>query len=87
MTVPSTAQVVVIGGLMQELSQDELSSTPLLGDLPLIGHMFRQTRKVSSKTELVILLRPVVVENNRAWTGQLQQAQQRFRDVRHMELP
>ena len=80
-------QVVVIGGLMQELSQDDLSSTPFLGDLPLIGYMFRHTRKVSSKTELVILLRPVVVESQRAWSTQLQQAQQRFQDVRHMNLP
>jgi MSHA biogenesis protein MshL len=80
-------QVVVIGGLMQDLVQDDLSSTPFLGDLPVLGHMFRQTRKVSTKTELVILLRPVVVVNNQVWTNQLNQAQQRFDDVRHMELP
>lgn len=80
-------QVVVIGGLMQDLIQDELSSTPFLGDLPLLGHMFRQTRKVATKTELVILLRPVIVTNNQAWTNQLNQAQQRFDDVRHAELP
>ena len=80
-------QVVVIGGLMQDLVQDDLSSTPFLGDLPVLGHMFRQTRKVSTKTELVILLRPVLVVNNQAWTNQLDQAQQRFDDVRHMELP
>ncbi len=80
-------QVVVIGGLMQDLTQDELSATPLLGDLPLVGHLFRQTRKVSNKTELVILLRPVVVDSERAWSTQLEQTQQRFRDVRHMDLP
>jgi MSHA biogenesis protein MshL len=80
-------QVVVIGGLMQDLVQDDLSSTPLLGDLPLVGHMFRQTRKVSTKTELVILLRPVVVTGGQAWTQQLEHAQQRFDDVRHMEMP
>ena len=80
-------QVVVIGGLMQDLVQDDLSSTPFLGDLPLVGHMFRQTRKVSTKTELVILLRPVLVSNSQVWTKQLNQAQQRFDGVRHMELP
>jgi MSHA biogenesis protein MshL len=80
-------QVVVIGGLMQDLVQDDLSSTPFLGDLPVLGHMFRQTRKVSTKTELVILLRPVLAVNNQAWTNQLDQARQRFDDVRHMELP
>ncbi|MGD8842528.1 MAG: pilus (MSHA type) biogenesis protein MshL, partial [Gammaproteobacteria bacterium] len=80
-------QVVVIGGLMQDLVQDDLSSTPLLGDLPLLGHMFRQKRKVSTKTELVILLRPIVVTGSQAWTQQLDQVQQRFDDVRHMETP
>jgi MSHA biogenesis protein MshL len=80
-------QVVVIGGLMQDLTQDDLSSTPFLGDLPVVGHMFRQTRKVSTKTELVILLRPMVVNGNQAWAQQLNQAQQRFGEARHMELP
>jgi MSHA biogenesis protein MshL len=80
-------QVVVIGGLMQDLIQDDLSSTPVLGDLPVLGHMFRQNRKVSTKTELVILLRPVVVADNREWARQIRGAQQRFDDVRHMELP
>jgi len=80
-------QVVVIGGLMQDLIQDDLSSTPVLGDLPVLGHMFRQNRKVSTKTELVILLRPVVVSDNREWARQIRGAQQRFDDVRHMDLP
>jgi len=80
-------QVVVIGGLMQDLIQDDLSSTPFLGDLPVVGHMFRQTRKVSTKTELVILLRPMVVNGNQAWAQQLNRVQQRFGEARHMELP
>jgi MSHA biogenesis protein MshL len=83
----SNGQVVVIGGLMQDLIQDAVSSTPFLGDLPMLGHMFRQTRKVSSKTELVILLRPYVVENNRAWARELNQATQRFDEIRHRDLP
>ena len=80
-------QVVVIGGLMQDLTQDDLSATPFLGDLPVVGHMFRQTRKVSTKTELVILLRPMVVTGNQTWTQQLNRVQQRFGEARHMELP
>ncbi len=83
----SNGQVVVIGGLMQDLVRDNLSSTPFLGDLPMLGHMFRQTRKVSTKTELVILLRPFVVDNNRAWARQIDQATQRFDGIRHRDLP
>jgi MSHA biogenesis protein MshL len=80
-------QVVVIGGLMQELVRDDVASTPFLGDMPVIGNMFRHTRKMSTKTELVILLRPVVVNSNRVWQQQVQQATQRFRAIQHPDYP
>jgi len=81
------AQVIVIGGLMQELVTDDVASTPFLGDLPVLGYMFRHTRKVSKKTELVILLRPMIVDNSRAWANQIQQTSQQFRDLRHQDYP
>jgi MSHA biogenesis protein MshL len=56
-----SGQVVVIGGLMQNSSTDESGSVPFLGDLPLAGHLFRQRVSGNTKSELVILLRPVVV--------------------------
>jgi len=81
------SQVIVIGGLMQELVTDDVASTPFFGDLPVLGHMFRHTRQVSTKTELVILLRPVIVDNGRAWNNQIQQTSQQFRDLRHQDYP
>ena len=81
------SQVIVIGGLMQELVTDDVASTPFFGDLPLVGYMFRHTRKVSKKTELVILLRPMIVDNRRAWSNQIQQTSQQFRDLRHQDYP
>lgn len=83
----TNGQVVVIGGLMQDLIQDNLSSTPFLGDLPVLGHMFRQTRKVSVKTELVILLRPFVVDSNQVWAREIDRASTGFDNVRHLDLP
>ena len=64
-------QVVVIGGLMQTITDDEVSSVPVLGELPLVGGLFRHTRQVTRKSELVILLRPVIVADNQAWTESL----------------
>jgi MSHA biogenesis protein MshL len=81
------AQVVVIGGLMQDLVRDSVASTPFLGDLPVLGHMFRHTRKVSTKTELVILLRPVLVSNNRAWAQEIGDATRRFNGIQHPDWP
>ncbi|MDT8386972.1 MAG: pilus (MSHA type) biogenesis protein MshL [Thiogranum sp.] len=80
-------QVVVIGGLMQDLVRDKSASTPFLGDIPVFGHMFRHTRKVSSKTELVILLRPVLVESNQVWSDEIGRARERFDMVQHPDWP
>lgn len=64
----ANGQVVVIGGLMQNATQDEVASVPLLGDIPLLGGLFRHTRQTSRKSELVILLKPTVVDaNGRVW--------------------
>lgn len=68
-------QVVVIGGLMQNTTQDEQSSVPVLGDIPLIGGLFRHTKKTSRKSELVILLKPTVVDaNGDVWQQELQRS-------------
>ena len=80
-------QVVVIGGLMQELVRNDVASTPFLGDMPVIGNMFRHTRKTSTKNELVILLRPVVVGSNRTWEREVRQTTQRFRSIQHPDYP
>ncbi|MGI9285362.1 MAG: pilus (MSHA type) biogenesis protein MshL [Pseudomonadales bacterium] len=56
-------QVVVIGGLMQNSSKDTNAAAPGFGRLPLLGHLFTQKRHFSKKSELVILLKPIVVDN------------------------
>lgn len=74
-------QIVVIGGLMQETVRDERAATPGLGDLPGVGGLFRHTRRSKVKTELVILLRPQVVEGTAGWDGALGQASPRIRQL------
>jgi MSHA biogenesis protein MshL len=56
-------QVVVIGGLMQNNMIETVVATPWLGHIPFIGAAFRRTQQTSAKSELVILLRPIVVTN------------------------
>jgi MSHA biogenesis protein MshL len=55
-----SGQIVVIGGLIQNTSEDNNSAVPFFSEIPLIGEMFKQRRFNSKKSELVILLRPVV---------------------------
>ncbi len=60
-------QVVVIGGLMSDSRSRRDNRVPLLGDIPGVGHLFRQNRFSDRKTELIILLRPTVVDNDAVW--------------------
>ncbi len=55
-----SGQIVVIGGLIQDTSEDNNSAVPFFSDIPLLGELFKQRRFQSRKSELVILLRPVV---------------------------
>jgi len=78
----ANGQVVVIGGLMQNITEDEDASVPLLGDIPLIGALFSHTKKRTRKSELVILLKPVVVDDHGdAWQQQMDRASSAIRDM------
>ncbi|MDH3748447.1 MAG: pilus (MSHA type) biogenesis protein MshL [Gammaproteobacteria bacterium] len=63
-----SGQIIVIGGLMRNSSSDEDFATPLLSKIPGLGHLFKSTRAIEQKTELVILLKPIVVDNDDVWT-------------------
>lgn len=54
-------EVIVLGGLIQNKRVDEERRVPILGDLPGIGHLFRQIVHERKKTELVVLLTPTVL--------------------------
>lgn len=70
--------VVAIGGLMSQSQTDDRSQVPGLGDVPGVGALFRNTNKVSRKRELVILLKPTVIQNSDSWAQDILQSQQRI---------
>ncbi len=49
---------VAVGGLIQESSNDQISGVPLLMDIPWLGNLFKQTQKIRSRQELIIVMRP-----------------------------
>lgn len=65
--------VVVIGGLMKSNTVNQTSKVPFLGDIPVLGHAFRNTSQATQKTELVILLKPTVVGVN-TWQKELERS-------------
>lgn len=61
--VTPSDRTVVIGGLISNQSVNQDNKIPLLGDIPLIGQVFKRTVTQHSKTELLIFLTPHVVQN------------------------
>lgn len=60
--VTPNGQPVIIGGLMQNNKTGTDNKIPLLGDIPLIGNLFKRQIKSNSKTELLIFMTPHIVE-------------------------
>jgi general secretion pathway protein D len=56
-------QTVIIGGIIRDTETKRLNKVPILGDLPLIGSLFRSTDKTKNKTELMVFLTPRIVRN------------------------
>jgi len=77
-----SGQVVIIGGLMQNRIDENVSKVPLLGDIPLLGELFTHRQEISVKSELVILLKPIVIDSEQQMTEQVNRAKSRFKQVR-----
>ncbi|MCB1691702.1 MAG: pilus (MSHA type) biogenesis protein MshL [Pseudomonadales bacterium] len=58
----NNGQVVVIGGLIRNVKEQKFASVPGLGRLPVVGNMFRQKQERQTRSELVILIRPMVAD-------------------------
>ena len=54
----------IIGGIFQTTERDDEIKVPLLGDIPLIGHLFRHKSKLADKTELLVFLTPTVLDKH-----------------------
>ncbi|MGC4076784.1 MAG: type IV pilus secretin PilQ [Rubrivivax sp.] len=57
---------VVIGGIYTQSESNDVSKVPLLGDIPVLGVLFRSTTRTSSKTELLVFLTPKIVTDRAA---------------------
>ena len=80
----NSGEIVVIGGLMQSVKSSEESKTPILGDIPFLGNAFRYVREKEVKKELIILLKPTVVEAN-TWNEQLENSRAQMADWLYVE--
>ncbi|WP_151446307.1 secretin N-terminal domain-containing protein [Lacisediminimonas profundi] len=80
-----SGQIIAIGGLMRQASTDERSQLPGAGNLAVVGSLFRSTARVNQKRELVILIKPTIVEGAATWTNDIAEAQRRIESMQPVE--
>ena len=73
-------QVIVLGGLIQDDVTRSVSKVPVLGDVPLLGGLFRSTKDTNVKRNLMVFLRPSVVRDG---NGLVNLSQDRYRYMRN----
>jgi general secretion pathway protein D len=56
-------QTIVIGGLMRDAIQNKEDKVPVLGDIPILGALFRKTSKTKRKTNLLLILTPYIIRD------------------------
>jgi len=61
--VTTDGQTIIIGGLMETDKSQTDTKIPLLGDIPLLGNLFKRRQSSDLKTELLIFLTPHIVQN------------------------
>ena len=54
---------IVIGGLIREVENDTVEKVPFLGDIPVVGFLFKSTSTITTKQNLVLMLTPYIIEN------------------------
>jgi MSHA biogenesis protein MshL len=74
-------RIIAIGGLMRQSNSDDRSQVPGAGDVPFLGGLFRNTNQMAQKRELVILIRPTIVEGDTAWEQDILESQKRIEEI------
>ncbi len=72
-------QIVVLGGLIQDDVTQSVSKVPLLGDIPWLGGLFRSTKDVHTKRNLMVFLRPMIIRDA---TGLAAISGKKYSDIR-----
>ncbi len=70
-------QIIVLGGLMQEKTIDSNGKRPVLGDIPIVKSLFRTSSQSRVKSELIILLKPIVVDDD-SWYEDIADSKERL---------
>ncbi|UXI01184.1 type II secretion system secretin GspD [Photobacterium sp. TY1-4] len=56
-------QMIALGGLIQEQVDESEQKIPLLGDIPILGHLFKSTNTTKAKTNLMVFIKPTIIRD------------------------
>ena len=62
--VVDDGNIIVIGGLLEDSYSQGQDKVPVMGDIPVLGNLFRSENRTRNKTNLMVFLRPIVVRDN-----------------------
>ncbi len=79
-------QTVVIGGLIDDSTTQNENKVPVLGDIPLLGWMFKKSSTETDKTNLYVFLTPRVIKNPGEALGIFQQKREQIETIREGEI-
>jgi len=74
---------VILGGLIDEDVQESVQKVPLLGDIPIIGHLFKSTSNTKRKRNLMVFLRPTIVRDGKLMNDL---SKEKYNYIRAIEL-
>jgi MSHA biogenesis protein MshL len=79
--------IVAIGGLMRQETLSTDSQVPGVGDIPGLGLLFQQRNRRTTKSEIVILMKPTIVHSNSNWQQDLSDTRERLRALQPAPTP
>ena len=63
------SETLILSGIIQDQERTTISKVPVLGDIPLLGSLFRSTDKANERAEVIVLLTPEIMEENTGLAG------------------
>jgi type IV pilus assembly protein PilQ len=62
-------QTLILSGIISDVERTQISKVPILGDLPIIGSLFRSTFKDKTRSEVIVMLTPQVIDDSEGYSG------------------
>lgn len=81
-----SGETVVLGGLIDDNTKEQVSKVPLLGDIPLLGQLFRYTSTDKSKRNLMVFIRPTIIRDDDVYRSLSAEKYSAFRDLQQQRI-